>query len=59
MKIIALTQVGEMVSSFITTTDERRCPRRDAPAADQYLKILITHAPPCLVEALRRGILVK
>ena len=40
--------------------DERRRPRRDAPAADQWLENLLNFffALPCLKEALRQGILI-
>jgi hypothetical protein len=45
---------------YINQNDERRRPRRDAPAAVQLQKIFLNlPAPPCLGEVLRRAILQK
>ena len=42
-------------------SDERRRPRRDAPAADQKnnKNAETSPAPPCLGEALRRGTIIN
>ena len=48
------------VHPVIPIYDERRRPRRDAPAADRSKEFQNTvPAPPCLGEALRRGTLVN
>ncbi len=45
---------------LIIICDEPRRSRRGAPAADQIYKHICKHrtAPPCLGEALRRGVLI-
>jgi len=60
LRSITVVQIHEVFLPSISPYDERRRPRRDAPAADSsqgpvnllYLKNLI--APPCPGEAVRR-----
>ncbi len=58
MKIAVLDILG--TGSFIFVQEQRRRPRRGAPAADQQQKILTKPTdPPCLGEALRRVIVTN
>jgi len=48
-----------MRQSLYPMSDERRRPRRDAPAADQIQKLKKLIVPPCLGEALRRETIIN